>query len=292
MAATTSVNAGITILPVQDHMVRILTISEDGSATRTYTVTLRDTPVCTHENTEIRNSKAATCTENGYTGDTYCTDCGEQIASGEVIPAKGHTIVLQNEKAAACTEDGYTGDEICTVCGETVNTGTTIAATGHSWDSGVVTREATEKEEGIKTYTCTACRETRTETIPKLEEVINLKVPSVTLSAEQNNGKIKLRGKMTDFENRDDYYAITGQGFVYMTKAALGAKSLNVNTAGRTKVSIKSIGSTGTYSYSMTPKNTSTVYVIRAYLSYKNSSGKTVYSYSDPVYTSYDDLTK
>ena len=26
--------------------------------------------------TEVRNAKAATCTENGYTGDTYCMDCG------------------------------------------------------------------------------------------------------------------------------------------------------------------------------------------------------------------------
>lgn len=290
--AVTSVNAGITILPAQDHVVRILTISEDGSATRTYAVTLCDTPVCTHKNTEIRNAKDPDCTENGYTGDTYCTDCGELIASGEEIPAKGHTTVLQNEKAATCTEEGYTGDEICTVCGETVNAGTIIAAAGHSWDNGVVTKEATADEEGIKTYTCTVCGETRTETIPKLEEIKTFKEPAVTLSAAQNNGKIKLTGKMADFENQDNYYAITGQGFVYMTKAALGAKSLNVNTAGRTKVSIKSIGSTGTYSYSMTPKTSSTVYVIRAYLSYKNSNGKTIYSYSDPVYTSYDNLIK
>ncbi len=38
----------------------------------------------------------------------------------------------------------------------------------HAWGEGVVTKPATEKEEGVKTYTCGLCDATRTETIPKL----------------------------------------------------------------------------------------------------------------------------
>lgn len=252
VAATTEVNAGITVLPADDSgVVRILTVSEDGSAQKTYVVTLEQAETCQHENTELRNAKEATC-----------------------------------------TEAGYSGDEVCTVCGETVKTGSTVSAKGHSWDSGAVTKEATTEEEGTKTYTCTVCGETKTETIPKLEEIKTLKVPSITLSASQNNGKIKLTGTVADYESKDEYYTITGQGFVYMTKTALGAKSLNVNTSGRTKVNIKSISSKGTYSYSMTPKSSSTTYVIRAYLTYTDSKGKTVYVYSDSLYTSYNSLTK
>lgn len=252
VAATTAVNAGITVLPADDSgVVRILTVSEDGSAQKTYVVTLEQAETCQHENTELRNAKEATC-----------------------------------------TEAGYSGDEVCTVCGETVKTGSTVSAKGHSWDSGAVTKEATTEEEGTKTYTCTVCGETKTETIPKLEEIKTLKVPSITLSASQNNGKIKLTGTVADYESKDEYYTITGQGFVYMTKTALGAKSLNVNTSGRTKVNIKSISSKGTYSYSMTPKSSSTTYVIRAYLTYTDSKGKTVYVYSDSLYTSYNSLTK
>lgn len=41
--------------------------------------------------TEVKNKKDATCTENGYTGDTYCKSCGEVITAGSVIPALGHT---------------------------------------------------------------------------------------------------------------------------------------------------------------------------------------------------------
>ena len=39
--------------------------------------------------TEIRGAKAATATEDGYTGDTYCLGCGAMLAKGQVIPATG-----------------------------------------------------------------------------------------------------------------------------------------------------------------------------------------------------------
>lgn len=40
--------------------------------------------------TEIRDAGAQSCTENGYTGDTYCKGCGEKLSSGTVINADGH----------------------------------------------------------------------------------------------------------------------------------------------------------------------------------------------------------
>ena len=42
-----------------------------------------------HSHTEVRNAKEATATEDGYTGDTYCLDCGTLISAGAVIPATG-----------------------------------------------------------------------------------------------------------------------------------------------------------------------------------------------------------
>ena len=61
---------------------------------------------CDHKNTEIRNAKDATCTKDGYTGDTYCKDCGEKIGTGTAIPAKGHTEVIDEAVAATCTTPG------------------------------------------------------------------------------------------------------------------------------------------------------------------------------------------
>lgn len=41
---------------------------------------------CNHTNTEVRNKKDATTSAEGYTGDTYCKDCGKLISSGSAIP--------------------------------------------------------------------------------------------------------------------------------------------------------------------------------------------------------------
>ncbi len=37
------------------------------------------------------NAKPATCTADVYSGDEYCSDCGELLKTGTVIKAKGHT---------------------------------------------------------------------------------------------------------------------------------------------------------------------------------------------------------
>ena len=159
-----------------------------------------------HSLTKVINKKDATCTEDGYTGDTVCAICGKEITKGETIQAKGHTevidpaveptctepgktegkhcsvcnaiIVAQTEipatghteetvvgKPATCTETGLTDGISCSVCGVVLTPQTEIPATGHKWDDGVVTTAATCTEDGVMTYTCTVCHETRTEAI-------------------------------------------------------------------------------------------------------------------------------
>ena len=112
-----------------------------------------------HANTEIRDAKEATCTEEGYTGDTYCTDCGKLIAKGEVIPANGHgETEIRDAKEATCTEEGYTGDTYCTVCGDKIAEGEVIPANGHGETEVKGAKDATCTEEGYTgdTY-CTVC---------------------------------------------------------------------------------------------------------------------------------------
>ena len=103
---------------------------------RTYTDTKTESIPATGHDTELKNAKAATCTEDGYTGDEVCRTCGETVRQGTVIPATGHDTELKNARAAACTEDGYTGDEVCRTCGETVKQGSAIPATGHDFRDG------------------------------------------------------------------------------------------------------------------------------------------------------------
>ena len=120
---------------------------------------------CAHENTELRNAKEATCTEPGYTGDTYCKDCGEKIGTGTAIPAKGHTEVIDEAVAATCTTPGKTEGKHCSVCNEVLVAQEEIPAKGHSWDEGMITTAPTCSDAGVKTYTCTVCSETKTEAL-------------------------------------------------------------------------------------------------------------------------------
>ena len=147
----------------------------DGSYVETKTAKAGDTinyvsgvwggTPCAHENTELRNAKEATCTEPGYTGDTYCKDCNEKIAGGEEIPAKGHTEVIDPAVEPTCTTPGKTEGKHCSVCNEVLVAQEEIPAKGHSWDEGMITTAPTCSDAGVKTYTCTVCSETKTEAL-------------------------------------------------------------------------------------------------------------------------------
>ena len=121
-------------------------------------------PLGEHSWDEGKVTKKATCTEDGE--KTYtCTVCN--TTKTEVIPATGHQHKeVRNAKKATCTEDGYTGDTYCTDCNTKLESGTVVNKLGHTWDNGVITKEATGTEEGVKTYTCKTCGETKTEKIP------------------------------------------------------------------------------------------------------------------------------
>ena len=84
----------------------------------------------------------------------------------------GGDAVKEKEVPATCTKDG-SHDEVvyCTICKAEVSRNTvTDKALGHTWDNGVVTTLPTIGKEGVKTFTCTVCKETKTETIDKLGE--------------------------------------------------------------------------------------------------------------------------
>ena len=118
-----------------------------------------------HSLTKVINKKDATCTENGYTGDTVCAICGEEITKGETIPAKGHTEVIDAAVEPTCTEPGKTEGKHCSVCNEVLVAQEVIPANGHSWDEGEITTAPTCENAGVKTYTCTVCNATKTEAI-------------------------------------------------------------------------------------------------------------------------------
>lgn len=108
--------------------------------------------------------KKPTCTELG-TMLYVCNDCDDSYE--EEIPATGHLHTeLRNVKEANCAQEGYDGDIYCKDCNEKLSSGKVIAKSSHTWNAGEVTKNATCTLYGVKTYTCTICKEVRTEEIP------------------------------------------------------------------------------------------------------------------------------
>ena len=116
---------------------------------------------------------AATCTTAGTTAGKHCTRCDYKEGM-ETIAALGHDLKDDAAVAATCTTAGTTAGKHCTRCDYKEGM-ETIAALGHAWDEGKVTKQPTETETGVKTFTCTRCGETRTETMPVIPHVHSYK---------------------------------------------------------------------------------------------------------------------
>ena len=118
---------------------------------------------------------------------------------------------VRNAKAATCTLDGYSGDIYCTNCGNLIEAGSVTKAVGHQWDNGVITKAATATQTGIKTYTCTVCKITRTEVIKALGN-------NTKPIGNSNKPKLKTGEKITD-KSTGAVYKVTGKNTVEYVKA-------------------------------------------------------------------------
>ena len=99
----------------------------------------------------------------GWGGDySSITADAEFTARYTAIP---HTEVVDKAVEPTCTKTGLTEGKHCSVCNKVLVKQTIVPAKGHSWDSGKITIAPTCTGTGVKTYTCTACAATRTETV-------------------------------------------------------------------------------------------------------------------------------
>ena len=106
-----------------------------------------------------------TCTETGLTEGKHCSVCSAVLVEQKVVPAKGHIEVVDKAVEPTCTKTGLTEGKHCSVCNKVLVKQTIVPAKGHSWDSGKITAAPTCTKTGVKTYTCTECDATRTETV-------------------------------------------------------------------------------------------------------------------------------
>ena len=168
-----------------------------------------------HSLTKVINKKDATCTEDGYTGDTVCAICGKEITKGQTIQAKGHTEVIDPAVEPTCTEPGKTEGKHCSVCNEIIVAQEVIPATGHKPEI----RNAVEATLTAPGYTgdtyCSVCNELlkQGEKIPKTGAHITWMIDG-QVAAEEDI----LKGTMPSFKGStdkapDDNYRYTFTGW-------------------------------------------------------------------------------
>ena len=169
-----------------------------------------------------------TCTKTGVKQYT-CTICSE--TKTEEIAALGHDYSSDwtIDTAAACETVGSKSHH-CTRCDSKKDI-TEIPASGkHTWNNGVITKPATIAEEGVKTYTCTVCGVTRTETIAKLPMPTVTPVPTATPTPAITSAptvtptpSVSVGTKITD-KKTGNIYKVTSSRSSSQTVAFIGNK--------------------------------------------------------------------
>ena len=169
-----------------------------------------------------------TCTDEGVKTFT-CNACGKTRT--EAVAALGHNYSSDwtIDTAAACETVGSKSHH-CTRCDSKKDI-TEIPAPGkHTWNNGVITKPATIAEEGVKTYTCTVCGVTRTETIAKLPMPTVTPVPTATPTPAITSAptvtptpSVSVGTKITD-KKTGNIYKVTSSRSSSQTVAFIGNK--------------------------------------------------------------------
>ena len=149
----------------------------DEAGTKETTLAATVIPATGHQLSK-RDSKAATCTEEGNTEYWYCSACKKYFSdeagtkettfAATVVPATGHQLSKTEGKKATCTEAGNTEYWYCSVCKkyfsdedgtkETTLVATVVPATGHQL-SKTEGKKATCTEAGNTEYWyCSVCK--------------------------------------------------------------------------------------------------------------------------------------
>ena len=152
----------------------------------TLTISITDTrSECDHTHTEIRNQREATCTQTGYAGDTYCTDCDKLLSTGKELAALGHDYKATVTKQPTTTEEGIR-TYICTRCNSSYTESIAkLPEEQHTHNyTGSITKEATCTEAGVRTYTC-SCGDSYTENIPATGHSYVSKVTKAATTTEE-----------------------------------------------------------------------------------------------------------
>ena len=151
----------------------------------------------------------ATCETAGHSEYWQCTSCNRyfssntgadntEISYSDTIILNGHKLTKITGKAATCKERGQKDYWSCSYCKKLfsdengineISAPEELPLLAHTWDNGKETREPTCEIEGEKIYTCTVCKEKKSEAIAKTAHKL-VRVPAKA-ATETEDGNIE-----------------------------------------------------------------------------------------------------
>ena len=188
------------------------------------------------------------CTHEGHIGGTYCEVCNIELTPSTKVDKKDHSYgewettveptcitkgqarricsicnheeyieldmidhkpISYNDEASTCITHGHAGGSYCEFCKKELEAPTELPLGNHKYDIITTTKEATLNEEGIKTYTCSICGDSYTESIPRATLSSNIFSKSLD-SSKFNNSYIEF----TYMDNINNIY----QDIIFMNK--------------------------------------------------------------------------
>ncbi len=124
---------------------------------------------------EMRDYKAPTVDDTGYTGDTYCLGCNEKLSSGKVLNKLDHVHSMQktDRREPSCYINGNAEYFACLICNKfykdiegiwELTSDDIVIKASHKLNY-ISIKNATCKEEGVVAhYNCTACNKNFSDT--------------------------------------------------------------------------------------------------------------------------------
>ena len=103
--------------------------------------------------------KEPTCVDAGYTEELKCEICGAVVKAAQVIPAKGHTLVIDVAVAPDCENTGLTEGKHCSVCNAVVKAQEEVPALGHDWVETAAEPATCTKDGHTAGIVCSRCGE-------------------------------------------------------------------------------------------------------------------------------------
>ncbi len=117
---------------------------------------------------EVIPAVPVSCKAPGYEAGEKCSVCDVITIEPKEIPALPHTPEIIPAVDPTCITVGKTEGEKCSVCETVIIEPEDIPVIDHNWGSGRVTKDPTCTEVGVRTFTCSMCREEKTADEPAL----------------------------------------------------------------------------------------------------------------------------